>query len=56
MLRAVKRLSCIFLLAWLGCEDSADEGPPPRKLSIDVMVDDSGLSEEVAFEVPEGTR
>jgi hypothetical protein len=56
MLAAVKRLSCIVLLAWLGCGDPVEEGPPPREVSFDVMIDDSGLSEEAAFEVPEGTR
>ena len=56
MLRAVRTLWWMFLLAWLGCGESADEGPPPREVSFDVMVDDSGLSEEVSFEIPDGTR
>lgn len=54
MLRPVRRLPCLVLVAWLGCGTSA--GPPPRDLAVDVVVDDSGLSEEVSFEIPAGTR
>ena len=56
MLRAVRRLCCIALLVWMGCGDSPHEGPPPRQVSFDVTVDDSGLSEEVSFEIPERSR
>ncbi len=54
MLRAVRRLPWLLLVVWLGCGESA--GPPPREVEVDVTVDDSGLSEEVSFEIPAGTR
>jgi hypothetical protein len=39
----------------LGCGESA-EGPPPREVTFDVTIDDTGLSEEVSFRIPETTR
>lgn len=54
MLRGVRRLPCLFLVAWLGCGESA--GPAPREVDVEVSIDDSGLSEEVSFEIPAGTR
>lgn len=54
MLRAVRRLTWLFSIALLGCGESAD--PPSRDVSIDVTIDDTGLSEEIFFEVPAGTR
>jgi hypothetical protein len=54
MLRPVRTLACLVLVVWLGCGESAE--PPPREVAFDVVVDDSGLSEEVSFGIPEGTR
>jgi hypothetical protein len=55
MLRVVRIPAVLVLVPWLGCGES-DDGPAPRDVSFDVAVDDSGLSEEVTFRVPEGTR
>lgn len=55
MLRAVRTLLISVLLVHLGCGDTADV-PPPREVSFDVTVGDTGLSEEVSFGIPEGTR
>lgn len=46
--------SCLVLVAWLGCGDSGS--PPAREVAFDVSVDDTGLSEDVSFRIPEGTR
>lgn len=54
MLRAVRSIAVIVLVG-LGC-GASDDAPPPRAVSFDVMVDDTGLSEEVSFRVPELTR
>ena len=54
MLRAVRRLLPITLL--VGCGESAGPPPPSREVSLDVMIDESGVSGEVAFEIPDNTR
>jgi hypothetical protein len=51
----VRRLLSVALVAWVGCGDSADT-PPSREVSFDVAIDDSGLSQEVSFRIPENTR
>ena len=55
MLRAVRRPSILFLLAWLGC-GTTDDLPPPRLVTLEATIGDAGLSEEVSFVVPENTR
>lgn len=55
MLRAVRSNAVLALIVWLGCGES-DDGPPAREVSFDVIVDDSGLSEEISFRIPEQTR
>lgn len=45
----------VGLLA-VGCGDDPDPAPLPREVVIDTEIDASGLSPEVAFAVPEGTR
>ncbi len=42
-------------LVLVGCGDS-EEAPQPREVTLEVAVDASGLSEEVLFEIPDGTR
>ena len=55
MLRAVRTLLFLCLTTLLACGD-ADDSPPPREISIDATVTDSGLSQEVSFRVPDNTR
>jgi len=55
MLRAVRRLPTLVLLALLGC-GTTEEAPPAREVAFDATVDASGLSEQVSFRIPEGTR
>jgi hypothetical protein len=55
MLRAVRTLLALWLTTLLACGDT-DDSPPPREVSIDATVADSGLSEEVSFRIPENTR
>jgi hypothetical protein len=55
MLRAVRSLAVVVLAIWLGCGDSP-EGPAPRQVTTDVTVGDTGLSEEIAFRIPDATR
>jgi len=55
MLRAVRRLPTLVLLALLGCDDT-EEAPPAREVTFDATVDASGLSEQLAFRIPEGAR
>ena len=55
MLRAVRRLSPLLVFAIVSCGDS-EESPPSREVALDVTVGDTGLSEEVSFRIPEGTR
>jgi hypothetical protein len=43
------------MFAVLGCGESP-ESPPAREIAFDVMVDDTGLSEEVSFRIPDTTR
>jgi hypothetical protein len=50
----VRRILPVILL--VGCGESAEPGPPSRDVTVDVTIDDSGLSGEVAFEIPENTR
>jgi hypothetical protein len=54
----VRRLLLVTVMASLGCGDSADpvDPPPSRELSFDVAIDDSGLSQEVSFDIPQTTR
>jgi len=54
MLRAVRRI-CWVVLVCVGCGESV-ESPPPREVTLDVTIDDTGLSEEVSFRIPEVTR
>lgn len=54
MLRAVRML-LICLLAAFGC-GSDDHGPSPRDITLEASVDDSGLSDEVTFRIPDGSR
>ncbi len=54
MLRAVRTIAIAVALL-VGCGESAD-GPPPREVSFDVAIGDSGISEEATFRIPEGTR
>jgi hypothetical protein len=51
---AVQRI-CWLVLACLGCGESAD-APPPREVTFDVSIDDTGLSGEVSFRIPDTTR
>ncbi len=49
-----------LILAAAACGDDAssapDAGPPEREVVLETEVDDSGLSAEVAFTIPEDTR
>jgi hypothetical protein len=54
MLSPVKRW--IFLLAIAACGTDPPEGPPSREVRFDTEVDASGLSPEIAFEIPETSR
>lgn len=54
MLRSV-RSAAVLVVLLLGCGTS-EEGPPSREVSFDVTVDDSGLSEEISFRIPDLTR
>jgi hypothetical protein len=54
MLRAVRRI-CWVVIAWLGCAESP-ESPPPREVTFQVTIDDTGLSEEISFRIPDVTR
>ena len=54
MLRPVRTLPCLVLVAWLGCGESADQ--PSRDVAFETSVDDTGLSEDVSFRIPDGTR
>ena len=51
----VRYATSFCLLVVMGC-GVPDDGPPPRAVAIDATVDASGLSEDIAFEVPSGTR
>lgn len=55
MLRGVRTLVCLFLIALVACADP-DDSPPPREVSIDATVADTGVSEEVSFRIPASTR
>jgi hypothetical protein len=55
MLRAVRSIPVVVVALWAGC-GASDSGPPPRQVELDVVVDDTGFSEEVSFRVPEATR
>lgn len=55
MLRAVRTVLSLVLVAWLGCGDSADP-PPSRNVTFEVTIDDSGLSQEISFGIPETSR
>jgi hypothetical protein len=54
---------CLAVLA-VGCGDDAstpdaampDAAPPPRQVALDTEVDDTGLSPQVSFTVPDATR
>ncbi|MDX2089681.1 MAG: hypothetical protein SFX73_17630 [Kofleriaceae bacterium] len=50
----MRRLPYLFLMVWLGCGESDD--PPSRDVAFDVNIDETGLSEERSFRIPEGTR
>ena len=43
----------LIVIALLGCGDDA---PPARDVALDVTIGAGGLSEEVAFTIPDGTR
>lgn len=55
MLRAVRFLVCLCVAALFGCGDDPDS-PPPREIVLDATVTETGLSEELSFRIPEGTR
>jgi hypothetical protein len=52
---AAVRSLLLILITLVACGESADS-PPPRAASFDATVGSDGLSEEVAFRIPEGTR
>jgi len=58
----VTRVPCflVLVLAVAACGDDGssppDAGPPPREVVLETEVDGSGLSPEVAFTIPDGTR
>jgi hypothetical protein len=55
MLRRVRGLLS-FLICLTACGGSDPEGPPPREVAIDATIDGNGLSPELEFEIPDGTR
>jgi hypothetical protein len=55
MLRAMRLSMLLLALACVACTD-ADPSPPSRELMFDATIDDSGLSEELSFAIPEHTR
>lgn len=55
MLRAVRSTGLLVVILFLGC-GASEEGPPPRDASFEVTVDDTGLSEEISFRIPDVTR
>ncbi len=46
---------CLITLL-IACGDDSPDGPPPREVSLDTEVDGTGLSPELTFAIPEGTR
>lgn len=56
MLPAVHRLALFLVVATIGCSEPAEPSPPARSVTFEVSVDDTGLSEEVVFEIPDRTR
>ncbi|MBA3453649.1 MAG: hypothetical protein H0T42_11205 [Deltaproteobacteria bacterium] len=48
-----RALICLLVLA---CGCSEDAPPPPRELVLETAVGAEGVSADVAFEIPEGTR
>lgn len=55
MLPPVHRHALPVLVLAAAC-GAPDDSPPPREVSFDVTVDDTGLSQPVEFRIPEGTR
>lgn len=55
MLPPVHRYAVSALVLFASCREP-DDSPPPREVSFDVTVDDSGLSQPLEFRIPEGTR
>jgi hypothetical protein len=55
MLRAMRLSMFLLVVACVACTDP-DDSPPPRDLTFQATIDDSGLSEEVSFRIPEHTR
>ncbi len=51
----VRYATSFCFLVVMGC-GGPDDGPPPREVAIEATVAASGLSEDIAFEVPSGTR
>ncbi len=55
MLRAMRMSMFLLAVACVACADP-DDSPPPRELMLQATIDDSGLSEELSFAIPEHTR
>lgn len=51
----MRRLLAITALLAAGCSEEAD-GPPARELVLEALVGADGLSAELAFEIPPGSR
>jgi hypothetical protein len=45
----------LVLACVVACGESSDS-PPPREVTFEVAIDDTGLSEEVSFRIPDATR
>lgn len=54
MLRAMRSI-VVFALVCVACTDP-ESSPPPRELTLEATIDDAGLSEDLAFRIPEHTR
>lgn len=55
MLRAMRLSMLLLALTCVACTDP-DDSPPPRELTLEATIDESGLSEELSFAIPEHTR
>lgn len=48
-------LACVAIVV-LGCGDDGIDQPPPREVILEAVVGADGLSADVPFEIPDGTR